>query len=93
MTTCSVLGMAVVALGASVPELANPVQLVSATDESELQFELYRDSRQRFRWRLKARNGRVIATSGDSYKAKADCRNAIELIRRDASTATLEDLT
>ena len=56
-------------------------------------FEIYRDSRQEFRWRLKAANGQVIATSGQGYKAKADCRHGVELVQKEASQAKVEDLT
>jgi uncharacterized protein YegP (UPF0339 family) len=61
--------------------------------EPRLKFELYRDRRGRFRWRLKAANGREIGNSGEGYNAKADCRTAIDRIRQGAATATVEDQT
>lgn len=33
-------------------------------------FEIYRDKKKEFRWRLKASNGRIIAESGESYQRK-----------------------
>ena len=57
-----------------------------------LKFEVYKDSRGGFRWRLKAGNGKVVATSGEGYKAKADCRNSIELIKRGAAAAPIEEI-
>lgn len=63
-----------------------------ATQAAGLKFEVYKDGRGGFRWRLKAGNGKVVATSGEGYKAKADCRNAIDLIKRSASTATIEEI-
>ena len=42
-------------------------------------FEIYKDKAGEFRFRLKAGNGEVIAT-GESYKAKAGCKNGIESI-------------
>lgn len=60
---------------------------------SNLKFEVYRDSRDAFRWRLKAANGRIMATSSESYTAKANCRSAIETIQRGAASAKVEDLT
>jgi uncharacterized protein YegP (UPF0339 family) len=33
----------------------------------------YRDRQQKWRWRLKAGNGRKIATSGEGYSRKIDC--------------------
>jgi uncharacterized protein YegP (UPF0339 family) len=56
-------------------------------------FEIYADAKKEFRWRLKAGNGQVIATSGQGYKAKADCQHAIEIIQRDAAKAKVEDTT
>ena len=63
----------------------------AAAQGSGLKFEIYKDSKGGFRWRLKASNGRVIGSSGEAYKAKADCRNGIELIRKGAATATIEE--
>ena len=53
--------------------------------ESKLKFELYRDKAAEFRWRLKAGNGEILATSGEGYKAKAPAKRAIEHIEKDAS--------
>lgn len=58
-----------------------------------LTFEIYKDAKEEFRWRLKAANGQVIATSGAGYKAKADCQHGIEVIRKEAAKAKVEDLT
>ena len=49
-------------------------------------FELYTDKAGEFRFRLKARNGEIIAT-GEGYKAKASCLNGIDSIRRNAPDA------
>ena len=46
-------------------------------------FEVYKDKAGEFRFRLKARNGEIIAT-GEGYKAKASCLNGIDSIRRNA---------
>ncbi len=46
-------------------------------------FEVYLDKRGEYRFRLKARNGEIIAT-GEGYKAKASCFNGIDSIRRNA---------
>lgn len=70
----------------AVPELALAVQ------SSRLKFEIYQDAGSEYRWRLKAANGRVIATSGEGYQAKADCRNAIALIKRGASSASIVEV-
>jgi uncharacterized protein YegP (UPF0339 family) len=54
--------------------------------ETKLTFEMYPDAKDEYRWRLKGANGKVIATSGQGYKAKADCKNGVERIRSDAAT-------
>ncbi|MBR6312954.1 MAG: YegP family protein [Oscillospiraceae bacterium] len=46
-------------------------------------FEVYKDKAGEFRFRLKARNGEIIAV-GEGYKAKASCLNGIDSIRRNA---------
>ena len=49
-------------------------------------FEVYSDKAGEFRFRLKAKNGEIIAT-GEGYKAKASCLNGIDSIRRNAPEA------
>ena len=49
-------------------------------------FEVYVDKAGEFRFRLKARNGEIIAVS-EGYKAKASCLNGIESIRKNAPEA------
>ena len=49
-------------------------------------FEVYTDKAGEFRFRLKARNGEIIAV-GEGYKAKASCLNGIESIRKNAPEA------
>ena len=49
-------------------------------------FELYKDKAGEFRFRLKARNGEIIAT-GEGNKSKDGCKNGIDSIRRNAPDA------
>lgn len=49
-------------------------------------FELYTDKSGEFRFRLKAKNGQIIATS-ESYKTKASCENGIESVKKNAPDA------
>ena len=49
-------------------------------------FEIYADKAGEFRFRLKARNGEIIAVS-EGYKAKSSCQNGIESVRKNASDA------
>ena len=55
-------------------------------------FELYTDSAGKFRFRLKARNGEIIASS-EAYESKASAKNGIKSVQRNAVTATIDDQT
>ena len=52
-------------------------------------FELYRDRAGEFRFRLKARNGEIIAF-GEGYTTKANCLKGIESIRKNAGSPVEE---
>ena len=47
-------------------------------------FEVYKDKRGEYRYRLKATNGQIIAV-GEGYKALASCLNGIESVRKNAA--------
>lgn len=49
-------------------------------------FEVYTDKAEEYRFRLKARNGEIIAV-GQGYKSKAGCMNGIESIKKNAVDA------
>lgn len=49
-------------------------------------FELYADKAGEFRFRLKATNGEIIATS-EGYKSKASCKNGVESVKKNAPEA------
>ncbi len=49
-------------------------------------FEVYLDKAGEFRFRLKARNGEIIAAS-EGYKAKSGCLNGIESVKKNAPEA------
>ena len=51
-------------------------------------FELYRDSAGLFRFRLKAKNGKIIGVS-DSYTTRAGCENGMESVRKNAAKAEI----
>lgn len=51
-------------------------------------FELYVDKAGEFRFRLKAKNGEIIAAS-EGYTSKASCLNGIESVRRNAPSAEI----
>ena len=55
-------------------------------------FEIYKDKRGQFRWRLRADNHQIIA-SGEGYSSKAACKNGIESVKKNAGKAKVEDQT
>ena len=55
-------------------------------------FELYEDKAGKYRFRLKAGNGEVIASS-EAYNSKASAKNGIESVRKNAAEAALDDQT
>lgn len=54
-------------------------------------FEVYQDKAGKFRFRLKAPNGQVIAT-GEAYESKDGCLNGIESVKKNAPEARIEDV-
>ena len=53
-------------------------------------FEMYVDKAGEFRFRLKAANGQIVATS-EGYKAKASCVNGIESVKKNAPEAEIAE--
>lgn len=52
--------------------------------EKHPKFEIYKDKKGEFRFRLKATNGQIIAV-GEGYKALAGCMNGIESVKKNAA--------
>lgn len=64
------------------------VNRMSATPK----FEIYKDTAGKFRFRLKAANGEIIA-SGEPYESKESCKNGIVSVKTNAAMAEIVDLT
>ena len=56
-------------------------------------FQLYKDRKGEYRWRLRARNGEIIADSNEGYSSKASCKHGIDLVKEQAASAMVEDQT
>ena len=56
--------------------------------EENPKFEVYSDKAGKFRFRLKAENGEIIAAS-QGYKAKASCLKGIDSVRLNAAAADI----
>jgi hypothetical protein len=54
-------------------------------------FEWYKDKAGKFRFRLKAANGEIIAT-GESYSSKEGCVNGIESVKKNAPIAKIVEV-
>ncbi len=52
-------------------------------------FEIFNDKAGEFRFRLKAKNGEIIAVS-EGYTAKPGCLNGIESVKKNAPEAAIE---
>jgi uncharacterized protein YegP (UPF0339 family) len=49
-------------------------------------FEVYQDKSGKYRFRLKAGNGEIIA-SGEAYESKAGCLKGVESVKKNAPKA------
>lgn len=54
-------------------------------------FEYYTDKSGKFRFRLKAANGQIIATS-EAYESKSSCMNGIESVKTNAGSAEIVEV-
>lgn len=62
-------------------------QTVSASEtKTNPKFEIFKDKSGEFRFRLKAKNGQIIAAS-EGYVKKDSCKNGIESVRRNVIDA------
>jgi uncharacterized protein YegP (UPF0339 family) len=52
-------------------------------------FEVYKDNRDEWRWRLIASNGNIIAASGEGYSSKQGVKRGIESVKENAQDAQI----
>ena len=71
------------ALSAIEDQTVEPIEV-----QKHPKYEVYLDKAGEYRFRLKARNGEIIAT-GEGYKKKASCLNGIDSIKRNAPDAEI----
>ena len=57
--------------------------------EKNPKFEIFKDKAGEFKFRLKAKNGGIIATS-EGYKTMENCKKGVESVRKNAADATIE---
>lgn len=56
--------------------------------EKNPKFEVYKDKKGEFRFRLKATNGQIIAV-GEGYTTLANCLNGVESVKKNAPDAEI----
>ena len=56
-------------------------------------FEVYKDAKGEFRWRLVASNGQSIANGGEGFKSKSSIMDSIESVKKNVPIAPIEEKT
>ena len=57
-----------------------------------MKFEIYADTGGNYRWRLRASNGQIVASSGESFASKGNAREAAENVKARAGSAEVVDV-
>lgn len=78
---------------ASVKKIAAVAAIEDQTKEGFVaaknpKFELYKDKAGEFRFRLKAKNGQIVAT-GEGYKQLSSCQHGVESIKKNSADAVI----
>ncbi|MUV60114.1 amphi-Trp domain-containing protein [Halobacterium sp. CBA1126] len=63
----------------------------AAPVESLARFEVFRDRAEEYRWRLRHRNGNVIATSGEGYTRRHNAWKGLRSVMRNAPGAAVRE--
>jgi len=67
--------------------------MVDSLHASQAQFEVYEDNAGEYRWRLRHRNGNVVADCGEGYTRKHNAKKGMQSVRRNALGATVLEIT
>jgi uncharacterized protein YegP (UPF0339 family) len=65
--------------------------VVNEHHASQAQFELYEDQDGKWRWRLRHRNGNILAGDGQGYSDRSGTWDGIESMNRNAPSAGFEN--
>ena len=82
-------GIASVSANAAVAKIENQTEKDFAPVTNP-KFEVYKDKKGEFRFRLKAKNGEIIVT-GEGYVSKSGCKNGIESIKKNADSPIIRE--
>ena len=69
------------ALEAAVDRLTGRVADADTLEHDPAAFEIYRDNADEWRWRLRHRNGRILADGGEGYASRSNAVEAVERVR------------
>jgi uncharacterized protein YegP (UPF0339 family) len=58
-----------------------------------MRFELYREAGGDWRWRLRTRNGNVVADSAEGYRNRDDCERGITIVKASAMSPIVDMTT
>ena len=75
-------------------DAADPDVAVPSEDEriaSQATFELFEDAVEEWRWRLRHRNGNIVADSGQGYASRSNAVEAVTGVKRNAPGADAEE--
>src|SRR3954469_9687420 len=91
MTTTRISVVAILALVLGVVILGSPAPRPAAAAEGDKKakatFEVYKDKAGEFRWRLRAQNTKVLATSSEGYSEQRRCLSGVESRKREVADA------
>jgi len=71
------------------PEASTIPAAAADASQSLAQFEVFRDRREEWRWRLRHRNGNVIATSGEGYTRKHNASKGLQSVMANSPKAAV----
>lgn len=69
---------------------AAPHACDDAAPASQATFEVFRDNADEWRWRLRHRNGNVVADSGEGYTRRRGAENGLRSVKRNAPGADVD---
>lgn len=73
-------------------ETEDPPHLTgSGGSESLARFEVFEDERKEWRWRLRHRNGDIIASSGEGYTQKHNAMNGLRSVIKNSPAAEIQE--
>jgi uncharacterized protein YegP (UPF0339 family) len=56
-----------------------------------MKYHVYQDTGGKWRWRLKAANGQIVADSGQGYSSKQACKEGIDIVKDSADAPVVDD--